>query len=218
MSSPSHSVWVDMYYRRAAPVELRPLVDRLLDQCDDVDGFIQKAPHRSFFLRYLDLRMIDTVCNGLKRAKKARGLSKNNVDFGVLDTGLVRNGLRQLQADNELQSSRVRAWLTELDVNPSEEGQKPIGDGMPLHESAYHRSRSRSPPITPDVFGSLPITPGDSASNYCPSPPGSSPPDSGEPFADQCVLQKADASGRAISVSTPAARTFLAGGIPAVSR
>lgn len=182
MSSPSHSVWVDMYYRRPR-CELRPLVDRLLDKCDDVDGFMQKARDRS--KNNVDLGMIDTVCNGLRLAKKARELSD------------VCNELKQLQADEELKCSRVRTWLTELDVNPSNEGKKPIGDGMPLHEA-----QSRSPPITP----------GDSASN-CPSPP-----DNGEPFAaDQCILQKVDASGLAISVSVPAARTFLAGGIPAVS-
>jgi len=195
MSSPSHSVWVDMYYRRPR-CELRPLVDRLLDQCEDVDGFMQKARDRS--KNYVDLGMIDTMCNGLRRAKKARELSENNVDFGVIHTGPVCNGLKQLQADEELKCSRVRTWLTELDVNPSNEGRKLIGDGMPLHEA-----QSRSPPIRP----------GDSASN-CPSPP-----DSGEQFAaDQCILQKVDASGLAISVSAPAARTFLAGGIPAVSR
>jgi hypothetical protein len=194
MSSPSHSVWVDMYYRRPR-CELRPLVDRLLDQCDDVDGFMQKARDRS--KNNMDLGMIDTVCNGLRRAKKARELSENNVDFRVIHTGPMCNGLKQLQADEELKCSRVRTWLTELDVNPSNEVKKPIGDGMPLHEA-----QSRSPPITP----------GDSASN-CPSPP-----DNGEPFAaDQCILQKVDASGLAISVSAPAARTFLAGGIPAVS-
>ena len=102
MSSQAHSPWVDMYYRRPKH-ELRPLVDRFLGQCDDVNGFVRKVRDRS----------------------------KSNLDVGIIDT--VCNGLRQADEDLHRKHSRVQNWLTELDGNPGDEGEEPSGNDAQLH-------------------------------------------------------------------------------------
>ena len=147
MSSQSHSPWVDMYYRRPKH-ELRPLVDRFLGQCEDVNGFVRKARDRS----------------------------TSNHDVGIIDA--VYNGLRQVDEDLHRKRSRVQNWLTELDGNPVNEDQEPSGERSPVS----------------------PLAPGDSASNYFPSPP---------PSNDQAAC--ASRRSIAISVSTNPSCAFSAG-------